>query len=48
MLRKTRKSFEQLVIQNRKEIEENPKEIEKIEKKLEEKHQKELLSTSSF
>jgi hypothetical protein len=40
MRRKTRKSFQQLVIQNRLEIETNPSELEKIEKKIDNKHSK--------
>jgi hypothetical protein len=40
MKRKIRKNFQQLIIQNRLELEANPYEMERIEKKLEERHSK--------
>lgn len=48
MLKRTRKNFQQLVIQNKLEIQSNREEMEKIEKKLEEKQAKANSTTGSY
>ncbi|WP_144061499.1 FbpB family small basic protein [Bacillus sp. 1NLA3E] len=47
MKRRNRKNFQQLVNQNRLEIETNPFEMERIEKKIEEKHLKSINTSGS-
>lgn len=47
MKRKIRKSFQQLIIQNRLEIKNNSYEMDRIERKIEERHQKDSFDTQS-
>ncbi len=47
MKRRNRKNLQQLVLQNRIEIETNPYEMERIEKKIEEKYLKNINTSGS-